>query len=100
MTKFIDLSAKSQDYDIEKRLFFGKGCAMQICNIIIASNRTELKGFVAPLLYFEKITLQTIFSLQFYNINDIYNDMHFESGKVGDSEDIAPFTVDMKTEQN
>eukprot|EP01084_Bolivina_argentea_P223310 377862_1 len=70
--KFIDLFSMSNEYDDEKRVFFGRACAMQISNIYL-QNKTPLKHFLTPLLYLEKLCLQTIFDRQFYNAKELYD---------------------------
>eukprot|EP01083_Nonionella_stella_P004798 13991_1 len=74
-TKFINLKNISEDYDKDTRIFFGKRCAIQINNIWL-SNRRPLQEFILPLLYLEKIMLQTIFDRQFYNAKHLYKDIH------------------------
>eukprot|EP01083_Nonionella_stella_P073086 197384_1 len=79
-TKFINLFTISEDYDDDTRLFFGRRCAIQIINIWL-SDRTRLQDFILPLVYLEKIMLQTIFDRQFFNAKHLYD-------KDGDSSNI------------
>eukprot|EP01083_Nonionella_stella_P004799 13992_1 len=71
-TKFINLSQMSPDYDADTRLFFGRRCAVQINNISF-SNGHSLRRLILPLLYLEKIMLQSIFDRQFFNAKHLYD---------------------------
>eukprot|EP01083_Nonionella_stella_P147885 467265_1 len=72
-TKFIQLSNILEDYDCDTRLFFGRRCTIQINNIWL-SKRNELQQYILPLLYLEKLMLQTIFDRQFFNAKHLYDD--------------------------
>eukprot|EP01083_Nonionella_stella_P141493 436093_1 len=71
-SKFIDLSTLSDDYDGDMRLFFGKGCAIQIKDIVL-SNHHSLRNFILPLVYLEKLMTQTVFDRQFFNAEHLYD---------------------------
>eukprot|EP01084_Bolivina_argentea_P098579 177154_1 len=71
-TKFVHLNAFYQDYDDQKRIFFGKRCAVTIKNIV-SSSRFTFHKFILPLVYFEKIVLQTILDRQFWNAKHLYD---------------------------
>eukprot|EP01084_Bolivina_argentea_P274845 468595_1 len=72
-SKFIDVSTMSKYEDEREKLFFGRGCAVQISNIIVTKNKGSLKNFIAPLLYLEKLVQQTIFDHSFYNSAHLYS---------------------------
>eukprot|EP01083_Nonionella_stella_P031853 87176_1 len=75
-TKFINLSCISEDYLPDTKLFFGRRCAIQIHNIWLPDSEGQsvsLRNFVLPLLYLEKLLLQTIFDRQFFNAKHLYD---------------------------
>eukprot|EP01084_Bolivina_argentea_P314752 545196_1 len=69
-TKFIDLS-KMLPGCPEERLFFGRGCFVQIRNIMI--KKKDMQRLMIPILYFEQILQQTIFDSRFSNSAHLYH---------------------------
>eukprot|EP01084_Bolivina_argentea_P314753 545200_1 len=75
-TKFVDVSAMSKYKDEKERLFFGRGGALQINDIIVRKPKGiqgSLKNFISALSYLQKLLDQTIFDYNFYHSSDIYS---------------------------
>ena len=70
--KCINQCLVSKEYDQEMRLLFGTYGAVQIQDIILASNTDKSLGkYILAISYLEKILSQTIFDVTFYNADQI-----------------------------
>eukprot|EP01084_Bolivina_argentea_P141518 248672_1 len=70
-TKNLNLAQMCDEYQ-EERLFWGRGCFVNISNVVLSQNKSNLEMLILPLTYLEKILKQTIFDSQFYNAKHLY----------------------------
>eukprot|EP01083_Nonionella_stella_P081885 225813_1 len=69
-TKVLNLGEMLDDR--QERLFFGRGCMVQIRNIHLSGNKHHSKRFMEAITYLEKVLKQTIFDSRFYNSKHLY----------------------------